>query len=132
MKRFENLQYRVGTEPVTVVRTRGLYQLLTGSPSSLGGGGNGSGFGGGGGGDGGYNGEKSISIESLKEGITLPGGLKVKKAGKNTVTLQEDFGGVGNLYSFHPDGHGALRFYGNEIVDGEKKGKDREKKTRSW
>ena len=72
----------------------------------------------------GYNGKSSISMP--RAGMTLSGGLTIKKVGRNTISLQEDFGGVGNLYTVHPDGHGALRFYGL----GE--GKAKEKKTNSW
>jgi hypothetical protein len=71
-------------------------------------------------------------ISVPRVGTTLPGGLAIKSVGKNTLSLNQDFGGVGNIYTAHPDGHGALRFYGNEIVDGKKKGKDREKKQSSW
>jgi len=71
-----------------------------------------------------YSGD--VKISSIKPGVKLCGGLEIKKVGRNTVTLQEDFGGVGNIYSLHPDGHGSLKFYGLG------KGKDRESKIRSW
>lgn len=66
------------------------------------------------------------NIDIPKIGMELAGGLKIKKVGENTMSLQEDWGGVGNLYTLHPDGHGAIRFYGL----GE--GKAKEKKTGSW
>ena len=50
-------------------------------------------------------------ISVPKVGMTLPGGLMIKDITKNTITLQEDFGGVGNIYTAHPDGGGATRFY---------------------
>jgi hypothetical protein len=55
-----------------------------------------------------------ISISPISVGMSLPGGLKIKDITKNSLVLQEDFGGVGNIYTFHPDGHGSLRFYGPE------------------
>ena len=67
-----------------------------------------------------------IKISPIKVGMKLPGGLEIKKIGKNTIILQEDFGGVGNIYSLHPDGHGSLKFYGLE------EGKKKETKIRSW
>ncbi|MBU1129139.1 MAG: hypothetical protein KJ949_00745 [Nanoarchaeota archaeon] len=70
--------------------------------------------------------DSKIEITPLKNGMTLIDGLNIKKVGRNTISLQEDFGGVGNLYTFHPDGHGANRFYGLG------KGKAKEKKTNSW
>ena len=78
------------------------------------------------------DGLSNFKIEPLKLGAELPGGLKIKDIKDNTVSFQQDFGGVGNIYTFHPDGHGALRFYGNKIVGDDEKGKDREKKLRSW
>jgi len=57
-----------------------------------------------------YSGE--IKISPIRVGMKLPGGLKIKDITRNSVVLQEDFGGVGNIYTFHPDGHGSLRFYG--------------------
>ena len=51
-------------------------------------------------------------ISVPKVGMALPGGLTIKDITKNTITLQEDFGGVGNIYTAHPDGGGATRFYG--------------------
>lgn len=73
-----------------------------------------------------------IKISSMKIGETLPGGLKIKDLTSNTVVLQQNFKGVGNIYDFHPDGHGSLKSYGNDIVNGIKQGKKREKKIRSW
>ena len=67
-----------------------------------------------------------MNVEPIIEGMILPGDLTIKKVGKNTISLQQDFGGVGNIYSLHPDGHGAIRLYGL----GE--GKAKEKKTNSW
>ena len=55
---------------------------------------------------------RPLSIEVPKIGMELPGGLTIKDITKNTITLQEDFGGVGNIYTAHPDGGGATRFYG--------------------
>ena len=52
----------------------------------------------------------------------------IKDVRQNSIVLQEDFGGRGNIYTVHPDGHGPLRFYGNQIVNGKKRGKDREEK----
>ncbi len=73
-----------------------------------------------------------MKVETPKVGMTLSGGLIIKDLTKNSAMFQQDFGGVGNIYSLHPDGHGALRFYGNEIVNGKKTGKDRESKQSSW
>jgi len=77
-----------------------------------------------------YTGERAflekIRISPISPRMTLPGNLTVKNVGNNTVSLQQDFGGVGNIYTVHPDGHGAVRFYGL----GE--GKDKDKKTHSW
>ena len=74
----------------------------------------------------------SGKIDILKIGMGLPGGLNIKDLTKNSIVLQGDFGGIGNIYTFHPDGHGSIKFYGNECIDGIKQGKDREKKTTSW
>lgn len=72
-----------------------------------------------------------MKISAPKVGMTLPGGLTIKDITKNSVVLQEDFGGVGNIYTAHPDGGGATRFYGNETINGITRGKDRETKE-SW
>jgi hypothetical protein len=64
-----------------------------------------------------------ITIQPITAGMTLPGNLIIKDFSKNTVTLQQDFGGVGNIYTAHPDGGGATRFYGTG------KGKARETKN---
>ena len=64
-----------------------------------------------------------LSIEVPKIGMKLPGGLVIKDLTKNSVVLQEDFGGVGNIYVAHPDGSGSTRFYGLG------KGKTRETKS---
>ena len=72
-----------------------------------------------------------IKVETPKVGMMLLGGLKIKDINPNTITFQQDFGGVGNIYTNHLDGHGALRFYGNEFVNGKKRGNDREDK-KSW
>jgi len=63
------------------------------------------------------------NIDIPKIGMELAGGLKIKDLTKNCVVLQEDFVGVGNIYTTHPDGSGATRFYGLG------KGKKRETKT---
>lgn len=60
-------------------------------------------------------------VGALKVGLSLPGGLTIKDLTKNSVVLQEDFGGVGNIYTAHPDGGGSTKFYGL--------GKGRETKT---
>jgi len=109
--------------------------LYYGSGSSSG---SSSGSGGGFGGFGGIDGKDrkkygivkgpSIKVGTPKVGISLPGGLKIKDLTPNSVVLQEDFGGVGNIYTAHPDGSGSTRLYGNEIVNGIKRGKDRETK----
>ncbi len=65
-------------------------------------------------------------ISVPKVGMTLSGGLTIKDLRKNTIALQEDFGGVGNIYTAHPDGGGATRFYGLG------KGKDKEKSKDVW
>ena len=64
-----------------------------------------------------------MKIETLKIGMTLPGGLKIKDLTKNSAVIQEDFGGVGNIYTAHPDGSGSTRFYGL--------GKGKKKETKS-
>ena len=48
-------------------------------------------------------------IQAPKAGMTLPGGLTIKKIGKNTLTLSQDYGLLRDLYTLHPDGHGAKR-----------------------
>ena len=93
-------------QPVAEINTSGLYQLCTGGTH--------------------------IKMMPLSRGMNLGGGLKIKDFNKNTVTLQQDFGDVGDIYTFHPDGHGAHRFYGNEYVNRIKQGKKRETKIRSW
>lgn len=60
-----------------------------------------------------------IKIEPIKTGDILPGGLTIKDVTKNTVTFQQDFNGVGNIYTAHPDGGGATRFY--SVGEGKKK-----------
>jgi len=57
-----------------------------------------------------------ISVPRI--GMTLPGGLTIKKIGKESIILQEDFGGVGNIYTAHPNGNGSTRFYGPKKADG--------------
>jgi len=54
----------------------------------------------------------SMKIETPRVGTTLPGGLTIKKVGNNTITLNQDFGLLRDLYTIHPDGGGATRFYG--------------------
>ena len=73
-----------------------------------------------------YTGKIDVSVP--KKGMTLPGGLAIKDIRKETITLQQDFGGVGNIYTAHPDGNGATRFYGNKIV----KGVERKEKRQLW
>ena len=64
-----------------------------------------------------------MKIEIPTVGMTLPGGLTIKDLIKNSAVFQEDFGGVGNIYTAHPDGSGSTRFYGLG------KGKKRETKS---
>ena len=63
------------------------------------------------------------SIKPVRVGMNLPGGLSIKDLTKNCAVFQEDFGGVGNIYTAHPDGSGATRFYGT--------GKGKKKVTKS-
>jgi len=67
-----------------------------------------------------YTGKISVP----RVGMNLPGGLTIKKVGNNTVTLNQDFGLLRDLYTIHPDGHGAKR----EIVLGKNKLLDK----KSW
>ncbi|MBS3112230.1 hypothetical protein J4459_03115 [Candidatus Woesearchaeota archaeon] len=55
-----------------------------------------------------YSGKISVP----RVGMALHGGLTIKDITKNTIILQEDLGGVGKIYTAHPDGGGATRFYG--------------------
>jgi len=64
-----------------------------------------------------------MKISNPSVGMTLPGGLTIKDLTKNSAVFQEDFGGVGNIYTAHPDGSGSTRFYGL--------GKGKEKVTKS-
>jgi hypothetical protein len=50
-----------------------------------------------------------VKMSSPIVGMTLEGGLKIKKVGKNTLTLTQDNELLRDLYTFHPDGSGALR-----------------------
>lgn len=61
-------------------------------------------------------------ISVPRVGMNLPGGLTIKDITKNTITLQEDFGGVGNIYTiFYGLGEGKrnerhlekVNFFGN-------------------
>jgi len=98
--------YKIGSDIKTTSKYEGIYELLSGDC-------------------GGGKGPSSIPLAGDLN-------LDLDSSTKNTAIFRQDFGGVGNIYSFHPDGHGALRFYGNETVDGEKRGSERESKTRSW
>lgn len=51
-------------------------------------------------------------------GMRLPGGLTIKNVISESVVFQEDLGGVGNIYTAHPNGNGSTRFYGPKKKDG--------------
>ena len=65
---------------------------------------------------------QNLSIEVPKVGMTFTEGLIIKSLTSGSFVLQEDFGGVGNIYTSHPNGNGSTRFYGTG------KGKARETK----
>ncbi len=52
---------------------------------------------------------KPIEISVPKVGMTLEGGLNIKKIGHNSLTLNTDYGLLRDLYNFHPDGSGSKR-----------------------